>query len=138
MPNCRLWNAGILAQELDDLLRVGALLQFLKHQHLVLVRLVHRRLARGDALAGHDHGLHALQELVVAIDAGRRRDDDAAGAAVDGDDRPRGGRGRGKNEQRGECEYRPAHQEIIVSVVMTATDHCVQDCACRLIRERCE
>ena len=81
---------GVLAQHLDDALRIGALLQLLEHQHLVLVRAVDAGLAGGDALAGNDHGLHAHQELIVAIDAGRGRDDDASGGAIDGDHRPRG------------------------------------------------
>ena len=88
MPNCRLWNAGSCAEQLDDPLGIGALLQLLEHQHLVLVRAVDAGLAGGHALAGHDHGLHAHQELIVAIDARRRGDDHAAGGAIDGDDRP--------------------------------------------------
>ena len=89
MPNCRLWNAGSCAEHLDDRARVGAFLQFAEDQHLVRVRAVHRGLARGHALAGHDDGLHAHQELIVAIDAGGRRDHDAAGAAIDGRSRTR-------------------------------------------------
>ncbi len=93
---------GILAEHLDDRLRIGALLQLVEHEHLILVRAVDRRLAGRHAFAGHDDGLHAHQELIVAIDAGRRRDDDAAGAAIDGDDRP-GGRGeRWKGEKQSE------------------------------------
>ena len=99
MPNCRLWNAGSLLSSSMICFRIGALLQLLEHQHLVLVRVVDAGLAGGDALAGDDHRLHALQELIVAIDAGRRRDDDAAGAAVDGDHRPRGKR-RGRQRQQ--------------------------------------
>ena len=86
----------VLAEHLDDPLRIRALLQLLEHQHLVLVRAVDAGLARGHALAGHDHGLHAHQELIVPIDAGRRRDHDAAGGAIDGDDRPRGKRRSGQ------------------------------------------
>jgi hypothetical protein len=54
------------------------------------VRAVDSGLTRGHALAGHDHRLYAHQELVVAIDAGGRRDDHAPGGAIDGDHRPRG------------------------------------------------
>jgi hypothetical protein len=84
---------GIVAEELDDLFRAGAFLQLAEHQHLVLVRLVDRGLARGDTFAGDDDRLDAFQELVVAIDTGRRRDHDPAGAAVDRDHRPRRRRG---------------------------------------------
>ena len=79
---------GIRAQLLDDRFRVGALLQFAKHQHLILMGVVDGGLARGDTLAGNDHRLHAHQELIVAIDAGGRRNHDTAGAAIDGNHRP--------------------------------------------------
>ena len=100
MPNCRLWKGRICREHLDDLLRVGALLQLLEHEHLVLVRAVDAGLAGRHAFAGHDDGLDAHEELIVAIDAGRRRNDHAAGAAIDGDDRPRRQRGRRRCEKR--------------------------------------
>ena len=84
---------GILAQHLDDAGGMGTLLQLTEHEHLVRVRTVHGGLARGHTLPRYDHGLHAHQELIVAIDAGGRRDDDTARAPVDGDHRP-GGPGR--------------------------------------------
>jgi hypothetical protein len=43
--------------------------------------------------------LDAHQELVVAIDARRRRDHDASGGAVDRNHRPRGGRRSGQQQQ---------------------------------------
>ncbi len=71
----------------------------LEDEHLVGVRAVDAGLTGRHALAGHDHRLHAHQELVVAIDAGGRGDDDPAGGAVDGNHGP-GGAGRGR--QRGQ------------------------------------
>jgi hypothetical protein len=52
------------------------------------VRAVDAGLAGGDALSGHDHGLHAHQELIVPIDARRRRDHHPSGGLIHGDHRP--------------------------------------------------
>src|SRR5262249_33150561 len=94
-----------------DLLRIGALLQFLEHQHLILVRLVHGRLARCHTLPWHDNGLHTLAAIIIAVDAGRRGDGYAAGGAIDRNHRPRGERVGGKpNDTRKHCT-RPAHFE---------------------------
>ncbi len=41
-------------------------LQLLKDEHLILMRVVDGRLARGDALARHDNGLNVLQKVVVS------------------------------------------------------------------------
>src|SRR5262245_18793514 len=79
---------GIGRQQLDDTRRIGSLLQFGKDQHLVGVGVVDARLTCGNALPWNDDGLDAAEEYVVAIDTGRRGDDDTSGAQVDRDDRP--------------------------------------------------
>ena len=101
----------IRAEQRDDRSWIRAFLQFLKHQHLVLMRAVHSRLAGRNALAGHDHGLDAFQEFVVLVDTGCRCDDDTAGARIGCDDRPGGERGgrRGKHQrqdQQGRSHWR--------------------------------
>jgi len=104
----------ILAEQVDDVFRIGALLQRLKHEHLILMCVVDRRLACGDAFAGHDHRLHALQEVVVSIHAGGRRDDDPGRRAIDSDDRPGGGRRRRDGEDRehdGRANHSPSLPE---------------------------
>ena len=101
-PELPALKGRIFREQLDDLLRIGALLQFLKHERLIRVRVVDCGLTRGHAFAGDDDCLHVLQKIIALVDARRRRDDDAAGAAIDGDDGPRGERGRGERETREE------------------------------------
>src|SRR3954449_1779235 len=96
----------ILAQHLDDRFGIGPLLQFLEDEHLVRVRVVAASLTRGDALPGHDDRLHAFQKFIVSIDAGRRRDDDAASTAIDGDHRPGGQRARWHRKKKQQKEQR--------------------------------
>ena len=93
-------KGGIGAQLLDDRLRIGAFLQFAKHEHLILVRVVDAGLACRHAHSGHDDRLHAHQELIVAIDAGRRRDHDATRTAIDGNHRPGRRRCRRHGDER--------------------------------------
>ncbi len=92
----------VLAEHVDDAFRIGALLQFLEHQHLVLVRPVNGGLARRHPLTGDDHRLHAHQELIVAIDARGRRDHHAAAGAIDGNDGPRREGGRRNTQDKNE------------------------------------
>jgi hypothetical protein len=75
----------ILRQQLDDARRVGALLQLVEDEHLVCFRVVDAGLACGNTFPGHDHGLHALEEVVTLIHTGCRRDHDATGGHVDRD-----------------------------------------------------
>ena len=111
----------ILAEQLDDRFGIGSLLELGEHQHLVLVRAVDARLARRDTLAGHDDGLDAREELVVAIDARRRRDHNASGAAIDGNHRPRCRRRRRQGEQRRSHENKDsAHGGMLADA---AADH---------------
>ncbi len=84
----------VLAQELDDSRRLGALFQFFIDDLLVLARVVDTRLASGDPHTGNDDRLDIHQiargswRKAGLRDAGRRSDDDLAGAPIDGDDRP--------------------------------------------------
>jgi hypothetical protein len=112
IPNWRLWNAGSRAQQADDLLRIGPLLQFLKDEHLILVRAVDRRLTRGHALAWNDDGLNILEKVIISIHARRGCDDDTAGAAVDGDHGPGGKRGGRQREKRQREQQDTAHENL--------------------------
>ena len=90
-------------QQFDNLCGLRSLLQLFIDQHLILPRVVHARLACGDASTGNDHRLHVHQ---IARGRGRslrkgglcdtscRRDDCLAGLLVDCNDRP-----------GGECRY---------------------------------
>ena len=97
---------GIQAEHLDDLLRVGAFLQFAEHQHLILMRAINAGLARRHAKAGHHHRLHAHQELIVLVHASGGRNDDAPGSQVHRNHGPGGGRRRrdqaGRDQGNGE------------------------------------
>jgi hypothetical protein len=99
----------VLAEHLDDAFRIRAFLQLLEHEHLVLVRAVDAGLARGHALAGYNHGLHAHQELVIAVDTRRRRDDDPSRRPIDRDDRPGRQRRRGEEHQCKSSKKRSFH-----------------------------
>ena len=58
-------KSGILAEQFDDAGGVGASLQFVEDERLVLMGgAVHACLAGGDALTGHNHGLDVLQKIV--------------------------------------------------------------------------
>jgi len=84
----------------DDLLRMRALLHLLEDETVVRLRPVHPRLRRRDADPRNDDGLKELELVGSLGGAGRRGDHDASGAAVHGDDGPRGPRLGG--EERGE------------------------------------
>ena len=75
------------SETLDPAIRVSMILSgavpfcsSVVDEHLIGVRAVDARLARGDAFARDDNRLYAHQKRVVAVDARRGRDDDAARA----------------------------------------------------------
>ena len=112
-PELAALKRRIFCEQLDDVFRVCALLQLAEDEHLIRVRIVDRGLARRDPLAGHDHRLHPLQKVVALVDTRRRRDDDAAGRAIDGNHGPGRKRGGGQREQRRHDESCFPHRPFI-------------------------
>src|SRR5262249_36508881 len=99
----------ILSQHLNDLEWVRSFLQFTKHEHLILLRVVRSSLTCGDALAGHDHSGCAHQEIVVSVHTSGRRAHNAAGAAIDSKYGPRSESGNLKRKVKSREQEKSTH-----------------------------
>src|SRR5262249_1742596 len=93
------------------------LLQLVIDEHLIGVRVVDRRLTSRYPFSWHDHRLDAHQELVVAVDARRRRNDDSSGASIDGHDGPgRPGHRRQDAEKHGKRQDSTTHLDTLPGI----------------------